>query len=60
MVTDDKWKARVKELAQRLGKIGVPTSAQVIANKFSRGGFSAVFFFQCLEAIECEYLDLKK
>lgn len=68
MVTDDAWKARArnllkaeltrrgvgyKELAQRLAKMGVAETEQNIANKLSRGGFSAVFLIQCLDAIEC-------
>jgi hypothetical protein len=73
MVTDEKWKARVrgllkaeltrrgigyKELAQRLQKLGVAESEQNIANKLSRGGFSAVFLVQCLDAIECKTIHI--
>jgi hypothetical protein len=73
MVTDETWKARVrqllkaeltrrgigyKELATRLAALGVPESEQNIANKLSRGGFSAVFLVQCLDAIECRTLRL--
>lgn len=39
------------ELAERLGAIGVNETARNIANKVSRGGFSAVFLIQCLTAI---------
>ena len=73
MVTDEKWKARArgllkaelsrrnigyKELAQRLEKLGVPETEANIANKLSRGGFSAVFMVQVLDAIECRNLHL--
>lgn len=40
-----------EELAKRLTSMGIPESAANIANKISRGGFSAVFLVQCLEAI---------
>ncbi len=39
-----------KELAVRLEEMGVHESERNINNKISRGGFSAVFFVQCLEA----------
>ncbi len=66
MVTDEVWQAKARnlikgqlklrgityrELVQRLDKIGVKESEQNIANKLSRGGFSAVFLLQVLEAI---------
>jgi hypothetical protein len=71
MVTDEKWQARAKgllkaelkrrgvsykQLAEKLDKIGVPETEANIANKISRGGFSAVFLLQCLDAIECKSL----
>lgn len=40
-----------RELAERLEAVGVHETERNIANKISRGGFSAVFFVQCLEAI---------
>jgi len=73
MVTDAYWKTRVrqllkaelarrgisyKELSARLTTLGVPESDQNIANKLSRGGFSAVFLIQCMDAIECKTLRL--
>ncbi|HMN51845.1 MAG TPA: DUF6471 domain-containing protein [Xanthobacteraceae bacterium] len=73
MVTDEKWQARVKgllkaelkrrdvsykELVEKLEKIGVKESEANIANKLSRGGFSAVFLLQCLDAIECKSLHI--
>lgn len=64
METD--WSARVKgllkaelkkrnvsyrDLAARLTAMGIPETEANIANKISRGGFTAVFFVQCLIAI---------
>jgi hypothetical protein len=47
-----------RELAERLAAIGVKDSERNIANKISRGGFTAVFFIQCLEAIGAQKLDM--
>lgn len=73
MVTDKVWqdfarnllKAELKrrgltykELAQRLTDAGTPDSAENLANKVSRGGFSAAFLFQCLSAIGCKNVSL--
>ncbi len=38
-------------LAERLEAIGVHETEANIKNKISRGGFTAVFFVQCLVAI---------
>jgi hypothetical protein len=46
------------ELVNRLAAIGVNQSEQNIANKLSRGTFTAAFFVQCLEAIGCRTLRL--
>ena len=40
-----------RELAEKLEALGVHESERNIANKISRGGFTAVFFVQCLIAI---------
>ena len=40
----------------RLAALGVPESEQSIANKISRGSFSAMFMIQCLDAIDCKTL----
>jgi hypothetical protein len=40
-----------KQLAEKLGEIGVQETELNIKNKISRGGFTAVFFVQCLVAI---------
>jgi hypothetical protein len=68
MVSDAKWQDRArgllrgelgrrnigyKELVEKLAEIGVKETPQNIANKMSRGGFSAVFLLQCLHAIGC-------
>ena len=42
-----------KQLAERLAEMGIAETERNIANKISRGGFSAVFFLQCLVAIGC-------
>lgn len=73
MTDETDWQARVKgilkaelkrrnlgyrELAERLEVFGVHETERNIANKISRGGFSAVFFVQCLEAIGAKELRL--
>ena len=44
----------VDQLAERLTAIGVEADVRNLRNKVARGGFSAVFFVQCLKAIGCE------
>ena len=39
------------QLVEKLGEIGIQENQANIANKLSRGKFSAAFLFQCLEAI---------
>ena len=71
METD--WPARVKgllkaelkrkgvsyrDLAEKLTAMGIPETEPNIANKISRGGFTAVFFVQCLIAIGAHTLRL--
>jgi hypothetical protein len=46
------------ELAEKLQAVGVKENEANIRTKISRGGFSAVFFVQCLEAIGCQVLRL--
>ncbi len=70
---DTEWQARVKnilkaelkrknvgyrQLAERLEEIGIHESERNINNKISRGGFTAVFFMQCLMAIGVKELRL--
>ena len=49
-----------KDLADKLGAIGVEDSERNITNKVNRGTFTAAFFVQCLEAIGCHTLRLKE
>ncbi len=73
MAEETDWHARVKgilkgelkkrnlgyrELAERLENFGVHETERNIANKISRGGFSAVFFVQCLDAMGANALRL--
>jgi hypothetical protein len=46
------------QLAEKLDALGVKETERNLANKISRGGFTAVFFIQCLEAIGCHTLRL--
>ena len=48
-----------KQLAEKLELLGVHESEKNINNKISRGGFTAVFFVQCLVAIGCTTLRLE-
>ncbi len=48
-----------KELAERLEAMGIHESERNINNKISRGGFTAVFFVECLVAIGCTTLHLE-
>jgi Domain of unknown function (DUF6471) len=46
------------DLAEKLAAIGVKDSERNISNKIARGSFTAVFFVQCMEAIECRTIHL--
>ena len=46
------------ELADKLAEIGVKDTDVNIRNKIARGGFTAVFFVQCLEAIGVKELHI--
>jgi len=48
-----------KELAEKLGEIGVHENDRNLANKISRGGFSAAFFLECLAAIGAKSVRLE-
>jgi Domain of unknown function (DUF6471) len=48
-----------EELAEMLAAIGVDDTSRNLSNKISRGGFSAGFFLQCLEAIGVQDLRLE-
>lgn len=49
-----------RELAEKLTAMGSPESERNLANKISRGGFTAAFLLQCLEAIGCATLRLRE
>ena len=43
-------------LSERLAEYGVRETPQNLRTKISRGGFSAIFFMQCMKAIGCHTL----
>lgn len=47
-----------KGLSMKLNILGIKETDRNIANKISRGGFSAVFLIQCLTAVGCENVRL--
>ena len=47
-----------RELAEKLGALGIRETELNIKNKISRGGFTAVFFVQCLVAIGAHSVSL--
>jgi Domain of unknown function (DUF6471) len=47
-----------KDLADRLQALGVRETERNIANKISRGGFTATFLLQCIEAIGVQNIHL--
>jgi hypothetical protein len=47
-----------RDLADRLQEIGVKETEKNVVNKIARGGFTAVFFLQCMEAIGVKNLSL--
>lgn len=48
------------DLAERLTAMGTKETAPNLSNKIARGGFTAGFFVQCLEAIGCHTLRLSE
>jgi hypothetical protein len=46
-------------LAEKLTEMGIPETERNIANKISRGGFTAVFLVQCFVAIGATALRLE-
>ena len=48
-----------EDLSKNLEAMGVKETPRNLSNKISRGGFSAAFFIQCLEAIGCHTLRLE-
>lgn len=47
-----------QELTSKLAEIGVHETPQNIANKISRGRFTAVFMLQCLGVIGCRRIEI--
>jgi hypothetical protein len=47
-----------KDLSERLAAMGVKETERNLSNKIGRGTFSAVFFFQCMEAIGLQNIHL--
>jgi 3-mercaptopyruvate sulfurtransferase SseA len=39
------------DLAERLTTLGIKETERNVSNKIARGGFTAAFFLQCMEAI---------
>jgi hypothetical protein len=46
------------DLAEKLASIGIKDNERNISSKIDRGTFTAVFLFQCLEAIGCRTIHL--
>ncbi|MEA3029604.1 MAG: hypothetical protein QOG13_929 [Sphingomonadales bacterium] len=46
------------QLAEKLAAIGVSENERNLNNKISRGGFTAAFLLQCLEAMGAQSLHL--
>ena len=46
------------QLAERLAEIGIKDNERNLNNKISRGGFSAAFLLECLEAIGADSMRL--
>lgn len=49
-----------RDLAEKLGELGIHETEANIANKISRGGFTAVFLIQCMQAIGAHTLRLSE
>jgi hypothetical protein len=48
-----------RDLAEKLTALGMAETERNLANKISRGGFTAAFFIECLSAIGCKTLLLE-
>jgi hypothetical protein len=46
------------QLAEKLHAMGIPETERNLNNKISRGGFTAAFLLQCLEAIEAKTISI--
>ena len=47
------------QLAEKLAGIGVQENERNLNNKISRGGFTAAFLMECLDAIGCRTVHLE-
>jgi hypothetical protein len=47
------------QLAEKLATVGVTENERNLNNKISRGGFTAAFLLQCLEAVGASSLQLR-
>ena len=47
------------QLVEKLATLGIEENERNLTNKISRGGFTAAFLVQCLEAIGCQTLRLE-
>ena len=47
-----------RELAEKLGTLGIHETPTNLRTKISRGGFTAVFLVQCLVAVGCREVRL--
>jgi hypothetical protein len=47
------------QLVEKLAALGIEETERNLTNKISRGGFSAAFFLQCLDALAVSELDLR-
>jgi hypothetical protein len=48
-----------RDLAEKLTAAGLPETERNLANKISRGGFTAAFFLECLFVVGCTTLRLQ-
>ena len=48
-----------RELVEKLETLGISETERNLANKISRGGFTAAFFLECLFAVGCTTLRLQ-
>ncbi len=48
------------QLVEKLGAMGIQETERNLANKISRGGFTAAFLLQCLAAVGCRSLRLEE
>ena len=46
------------QLAERLGVLGLEETDRNLANKISRGGFTAAFLLQCLSAVGANQISI--